>query len=218
MGSCISPNIAKARYGYNALVWEDIRGAEWLARFGSLYQDLLDKKKFRTDLEFAFYKRVEELAQGDDRLWVIIISQNSVDIAGHLGSILGDTAVYILGASNGAGRSTEAAYLANWTAMMHAKENGCSWYDVGGIDAATPASPATKPDWVARKRPSWVRLNWRQKVCAQDGGCSMKRHITGFGGWGSSLSVKTLQAHSVIAFRSTEGFTPPWFFEFRCRR
>lgn len=110
------------------------QGVEWLERFGGLYGELLERKGFRSALDFDFFGRVEAMAQGRDRLWVLIVSDESGDLAGHVGSLLGDTAVYILGASNNSGRSAKAAYLANWTAMIHAKRNGCSWYDLGGFD------------------------------------------------------------------------------------
>ena len=47
--------------------------------------------------------------------------------------MLGDTAVYLLAASNEAGRQTNAAYLLQWKAIEAAIARGCRWYDLGGV-------------------------------------------------------------------------------------
>jgi lipid II:glycine glycyltransferase (peptidoglycan interpeptide bridge formation enzyme) len=55
-------------------------------------------------------------------------------VAGHIGAYHGDTAVYLLGAANEAGLKSNASYLLQWRVIEYAKERGCNWYDLGGID------------------------------------------------------------------------------------
>jgi lipid II:glycine glycyltransferase (peptidoglycan interpeptide bridge formation enzyme) len=55
-------------------------------------------------------------------------------IAGHLGSFVGDTAVYILGAAHSKGRDLRASFLLQWSAITHGNTIGNSFYDLGGID------------------------------------------------------------------------------------
>ena len=55
-------------------------------------------------------------------------------MAGHVASLLGDTSVYLLGATLEAGLKAKASYLLQWNAILEAKKRGLSWYDLGGID------------------------------------------------------------------------------------
>jgi hypothetical protein len=48
--------------------------------------------------------------------------------------MLGDTCVYLLGATSEAGLETRAAYLLQWNTILLAKERGIRWYDLGGVD------------------------------------------------------------------------------------
>ena len=69
-----------------------------------------------------------------ERFLVSIVCENEQPVAGHVSSILGDTCVYLLGATNNAGLKNKAAYLAQWSVIQMAKERGCRFYDLGGID------------------------------------------------------------------------------------
>ena len=47
---------------------------------------------------------------------------------------MGDSAIYLLGATNGEGLKLQSAYLLQWTMINWLKEKGIRWYDLGGID------------------------------------------------------------------------------------
>jgi lipid II:glycine glycyltransferase (peptidoglycan interpeptide bridge formation enzyme) len=49
-----------------------------------------------------------------------------------------DTTTYLIGVTNKEGRELQANYLLLWEAIIHAKINGCKWFDIGGLDATTP--------------------------------------------------------------------------------
>jgi hypothetical protein len=55
-------------------------------------------------------------------------------VAGLVASAMGDSAIYLLGATSDAGLNTKGAYLLQWTMIRWLKENGVRWYDLGGID------------------------------------------------------------------------------------
>ena len=54
----------------------------------------------------------------------------------------GDTATYIIGSSNDTGRKLQANYTLLWKAILHSKEIGCKWFDIGGLNATTPSGIA----------------------------------------------------------------------------
>jgi FemAB family len=47
---------------------------------------------------------------------------------------MGDSAIYLLGATSANGLNAKGAYLLQWTMIQWLKENSIKWYDLGGID------------------------------------------------------------------------------------
>lgn len=54
----------------------------------------------------------------------------------------GDTATYLAGFTNDQGRQLQANSVLLWQAILHAKEAGCAWFDIGGLSDATPKGVA----------------------------------------------------------------------------
>ena len=50
----------------------------------------------------------------------------------------GDTELYFIGSTNDKGRQMQANSVLLWQAILHAKQSGCGWFDVGGLSEATP--------------------------------------------------------------------------------
>jgi hypothetical protein len=105
------------------------------SEFSLLFDELVVKKNFSVDLDVDFYTHVQKKAVDSDQYILTIAEINGTPVAGHLSSILGDTCVYLLGASNDIGRKANAAYLLQWHTITQAKSRGCRWYDLGGIDS-----------------------------------------------------------------------------------
>jgi Acetyltransferase (GNAT) domain len=102
--------------------------------FAPLFDELVARKAFAVDLGAAFFAALQPRLPESERLLVAIASDEGRPAAGVVASIHGDTAVYLLGASNDAGRTTNAAYLLQWRVIEAASALGCRWYDLGGID------------------------------------------------------------------------------------
>lgn len=104
-------------------------------KFIPLFNELIIKKDFSVDLGIALYADVHKLSPDSEKFFVTIAEFNGTPVAGHVASILGNTCVYLLGSANVIGRSLSAAYLLQWQAITNAKNAGCRWYDLGGIDS-----------------------------------------------------------------------------------
>ena len=65
---------------------------------------------------------------------MLLACVNGQPVAGHVSSTLGDTCIYVLGASSELGRKYKASYLLQWRAIEAAKAGGARWYDLGGVD------------------------------------------------------------------------------------
>jgi hypothetical protein len=106
------------------------------ADFHPLFDELVARKSIAVELGADFYARLQTRLPERERLYLAIARVDGRPAAGVLASIHGDTAVYLLGASNDLGRATNAAYLLQWKVIRAASEAGCRWYDLGGVDAA----------------------------------------------------------------------------------
>jgi len=102
--------------------------------FCGLYRQLLDRKQFEVELDADFYARVQGQLIEAERFLVSLVDVQGEPVAGHVASILGDTCVYLLGASNHTGLETKASYLLQWHTIQSARERSCQYYDLGGID------------------------------------------------------------------------------------
>jgi CelD/BcsL family acetyltransferase involved in cellulose biosynthesis len=118
----------------NSLLVRSSSQAAIFEEFCTLYRQLLQRKGFDVDLSADFYAAVQSRLDGTERFLVGLVDLEGTPVAGHVASILGDTCVYLLGASNEHGMQSKASYLLQWHTIQAAKMQGCRWYDLGGID------------------------------------------------------------------------------------
>ncbi len=107
---------------------------EHFARFGVLFNDMLQRKGFDSRIRPELFHEIQAEADEAERTSVLLAHAEGEDVAGIMVSFLGDAPVYLLGATATAGMQLKAAYVLQWEAMRMAKEKGCRHYDLGGID------------------------------------------------------------------------------------
>ena len=105
-----------------------------LADFQTLYEQMRDTKNFATGLNPLSLRRIQAALPQREKLHVTVAYKDGMPAAGHVCTILGDTCIYLMGASNDIGRQCKAAYLLQWRAVQLARQAGARWYDLGGID------------------------------------------------------------------------------------
>ncbi len=110
------------------------RDPELFESFIGLFDHMIERKGFGVNLHPRLYADVQREAAPGAPFLVALAELDGEPVAGHVSSLAGDTAVYLLGASEGAGLDTYAAYLLQWYVIETAKAAGCRWYDLGGID------------------------------------------------------------------------------------
>src|SRR5919197_185430 len=89
-----------------------------------LFDELVARKAFDVDLGADFYAQLQPRLPESERLHVAIAWVDGAPAAGVVASIHGDTAVYLLGASNEIGRKVNAAYLLQWRVIEAAVGHG----------------------------------------------------------------------------------------------
>lgn len=105
--------------------------------FEALYDAMLKEKQFATGVSIEAFRRLQQVLEDGSKMQVLLAWSDGVPVAGHVSSTLGDTCIYLFGASGDAARQTKAAYLLQWEALVHARASGARWYDLGGVDLVT---------------------------------------------------------------------------------
>jgi lipid II:glycine glycyltransferase (peptidoglycan interpeptide bridge formation enzyme) len=92
------------------------------------------RKAFETTVDVEEFARIQESLPESHRMRVFICEDKGLPVAGLVASAMGDSAIYLLGATSDAGLKSQGAYLLQWTLIQWLKESGVRWYDLGGID------------------------------------------------------------------------------------
>jgi hypothetical protein len=103
-------------------------------RFERIFRDLTKTKGFTTNQDVHFFKTIQPDIPSEQKLVLHLAWHKQELVAGHLGSFVGDTAVYLLGAANSTGRDLLASYLLQWAVIEYAQSVGNAYYDLGGVD------------------------------------------------------------------------------------
>lgn len=90
---------------------------------------------------------LRELSNKVQKNWQFNIFRAFIDDSeDHIGILVtiehGDTAIYLIGATNDLGRQHQANYVLLWYAIQFSKNNNCSWFDIGGLNKTTPRGVA----------------------------------------------------------------------------
>jgi hypothetical protein len=118
----------------NGLVLEVSDGLEAYREFVRLYEAMWERKRFDTSVDVHEFARIQELLSGPARMQTFLARSNGQPVGALVFSLMGDTAIYLLGATNERARELKAAYFLQWQAMLWLRERGACWYDLGGID------------------------------------------------------------------------------------
>lgn len=103
--------------------------------FSDIYKEMWERKRFETSVDVREFARICQDLPDGLRAKVLICRHQGVPASSIVCSAMGNTGIYLLGATNEIGRKTKAAYLLQWTMIKWLKENGFQYYDLGGIDA-----------------------------------------------------------------------------------
>lgn len=102
--------------------------------FCRMYEQMWKRKSFVTTVDVEEFRRIQEDLPEAHRMRILICEQDGMPVAGLVASAMGDSAIYLLGATSDDGLTARGAYLLQWTLIQWLKENGFKWYDLGGID------------------------------------------------------------------------------------
>jgi len=109
-------------------------GREEYKTFCRLYYQMRRRKAFETAVDVEEFGQIQEDLTEPHRMRILICKDKGRPVAGLVASAMGDSAIYLLGATSDEGLNSKGAYILQWTLIKWLKENGIRWYDLGGID------------------------------------------------------------------------------------
>lgn len=121
----------------NGLVVEVSQDGAAYRTFLELYDAMRARKQFHSSVDEREFAQVMELLPDSRKVQILVARLGTEPLGAIVCSLLGDTAIYLLGATSEHGRDLKAAYVLQWEAMMLYRTRGALHYDLGGIDPVT---------------------------------------------------------------------------------
>jgi hypothetical protein len=109
-------------------------GSAEYGTFCQIYNQMRKRKSFETTVDVEEFGRIQKELTGHHRMQILICEDSGVPVAGLVASAMGDSAIYLLGATSDDGLKSKGAYLLHWNMIQRLKGIGVRWYDLGGID------------------------------------------------------------------------------------
>jgi lipid II:glycine glycyltransferase (peptidoglycan interpeptide bridge formation enzyme) len=107
--------------------------AGWVA-FRQAYDQMMQRKRFESAVRIDRFAGLYRSLPAEIRPKVLNAYRGGAHLAGCVFSVLGDMAVFLLGATADAGLKADASYAIHWSFICWLKEHGFRTYDLGGID------------------------------------------------------------------------------------
>jgi lipid II:glycine glycyltransferase (peptidoglycan interpeptide bridge formation enzyme) len=104
-------------------------------QFISIYHELVGRKLFKPN-RISQFRSLQERLPCKLKMRIFLCKDNGILCAGLICSAIGDTAIYLFGATSNAGLKSKGSYLLHWRLIEWLKENGIAIYDLHGTNAA----------------------------------------------------------------------------------
>ena len=108
-------------------------GTDEYRTFSRMYKQMRSRKIFESTVNIDEFEEIQKDLPEVHRMRILICEQAGKPVAGVVSSAMGDSAIYLLGATSDDGLNAKGSYLLQWTLVQWLKENGVKWYDLGGI-------------------------------------------------------------------------------------
>jgi lipid II:glycine glycyltransferase (peptidoglycan interpeptide bridge formation enzyme) len=104
-------------------------------KFSVIYNQMLSRKQFDTFVDINQFRKIQETLPDHLKMVIVLCEDKDEPVSTLICSAIGDTGIYLLGATNDQGMKTKGSYLLQWEIIKWLKErNGYRYYDLGGID------------------------------------------------------------------------------------
>jgi lipid II:glycine glycyltransferase (peptidoglycan interpeptide bridge formation enzyme) len=109
-------------------------GDELYTIFLSLQSEMQERKNYIPGVSYQEFREIQKYLPEPLKMKIIVCKSVGEPIAAAVFSGIGDTGIFLFGATGDKGMETNGSYLLHWLAIQWLKGNGCRWYDLGGIN------------------------------------------------------------------------------------
>ena len=102
--------------------------------FLEIYNQMISRKKFKEYVSPSRMGKMNEALDDEYKMKIFIVYKDEKPIGSIVGSAMGNTGIYLLGASNEIGMKYKGSYLLQWEMIKWLKKIGVQRYDLGGIN------------------------------------------------------------------------------------
>lgn len=120
-----SKNGLQITAGYNS---------ELFQAFIQIYNQMMARKNFTEYVSPEKLAKLNDLLDERLKLKIFIAYKDNLPVAGLVGTAVGHTGIYLVGATNDPGLELRGSYLLHWEMIKWMKSSGCLRYDLGGIN------------------------------------------------------------------------------------
>ena len=107
---------------------------ELFSLFIGVYRQMENRKVLPRVASIDEFWRIQKNLPENFKLRVFVCMNNNTPCAGAVCSSIGDTGVYLFGATNEIAMKNKASYLVQWKVIEWLKNSGCTKYDLHGIN------------------------------------------------------------------------------------
>ena len=104
------------------------------AEFIDIYRAMLKRKMFLEPSNIDEFKKIQHRLPAEHKMRIFICRANGINSAGVICANIGETGIYLFGATNVRGLTNKGSYLLQWKAIQWLKESGCKKYNLNGIN------------------------------------------------------------------------------------
>jgi len=118
----------------NALTVIEGSGDDLYQKFMNLQKEMRERKNFLPGVDCEEFREIQKNLLDAHKMNIIVCEYEGVPVTVTIGTAVGNTGIYLLGATGNKGLNLKGAYLSQWLMIQWLKDRGCRWYDLGGIN------------------------------------------------------------------------------------
>jgi lipid II:glycine glycyltransferase (peptidoglycan interpeptide bridge formation enzyme) len=126
---------------------ESVEDAQF-GEFIEIYKEMVSRKHFVEPNDINQFRSIQALLPEELKMTILLCTLGEDTAAGVIYSAIGDTAVYLFGATSNAGMKAKGSYLLQWKALEALKQRRTPTYNLHGINKArNPGTYKFKSDF-----------------------------------------------------------------------
>jgi lipid II:glycine glycyltransferase (peptidoglycan interpeptide bridge formation enzyme) len=105
--------------------------------FIGIYRELVSRKAFSEPNDIREFRAIQKRLPQHMKMKILLCKADGQLCSGLICSAIGDTGIYLYGATSNAGLKSRGSYFLHWKAIQWLKELGATTYDLHGINPVT---------------------------------------------------------------------------------